>query len=106
MMGNYRRFSDICGAFHRWPSSPLAPLPPLCGERGEKREAVNSSNWVKLALDKPGDFLIILQNSRCKGCEEDEYAPPRRHREQEKVRACPNRGAEWTSELQGKRETQ
>ncbi len=37
-----------------------------------------------------------------KDCEEDEYAPPRRHRERVKmVRPRPNSSAEWTSELQG-----
>jgi hypothetical protein len=35
--------------------------------------------------------------------EEDEYASPGRHREQEKVRTCPDSDTEWTSELQGER---
>lgn len=42
-----------------------------------------------------------LQN---KDVDEDEYALPRRYREQEMVRACPNSDAEWTSELQGERQ--
>lgn len=38
-----------------------------------------------------------------KDVEEDEYASPGRHREQEWMRTCPNSDAEWTSELQGER---
>jgi len=41
--------------------------------------------------------------STIKDVEEDEYASPGRHREQEKVRTCPDSEAEWTLELQGER---
>ena len=35
-----------------------------------------------MPLDNPSKTLIISQNHICKYCEEDEYAPQRRHREQ------------------------
>ncbi len=45
-----------------------------------------------------------------KDCDEDEYAPSRRYREQDErvdpvqqVRTCPYSSAKWTSELQGER---
>jgi hypothetical protein len=47
--------------------------------------------------------LYNLSKPIIKGCEEDEYAPPRRYREQELMRTCPYSDAEWTSEPQGER---
>lgn len=46
---------------------------------------------------------IILQRNQNKGCEEGKYTPEQRHRERDSLRSRPLTGAEWTSELQGER---
>jgi hypothetical protein len=54
-------------------------------------------------VDKRVSKLYNFANESSKGCEEDKYTPARRYREREALRNRTLAGMEWTSELQGER---
>jgi hypothetical protein len=62
-------------------------------------------SWVVKKTSKTGlDMALILPIiTSNNSVDEDEYIFKRRHREQRKLRSCPNAKIEWTSELQGER---